>query len=40
MADFLSAYHKLLPWNHYHDPEYFDKLLISPDRKPLEVLLK
>jgi hypothetical protein len=37
---FLSAYHKLVPWNCYFDPEYFDKLLISPDRKPTDLLSK
>jgi hypothetical protein len=40
VANFLSAYHKLVPWNVYFDPEYFDKLLISPDRKPANLLLK
>ncbi len=40
VANFLSAYHKLVPWNKYYDPEYFDKLLISRDRKPADVLLK
>jgi hypothetical protein len=39
-VDFLSAFHRLIPWNDYHDPEYLDKLLISPDRKPTDVLLK
>ena len=39
-ATFLNAYHKLLPWNAYFDPEYLDKLLISRDRKPADVLLK
>jgi hypothetical protein len=40
VADFLNAYHKLILWNHYYDPEYFDKLLISLDRKPTNLLLK
>jgi hypothetical protein len=40
IANFLSAYHRLLPWNGYFDPNYFDELLISPDRKPVNVLLK
>lgn len=40
VANFLNAYHKLIPWNHYYDPAYFDKLLISPDRKPAGLLLK
>jgi hypothetical protein len=40
VADFLSAYHRLLPWNAYFDPNYLDELLVSPDRKPADVLLK
>lgn len=36
----LNAYHKLVLWNDYFDPEYLDKMLISPDRKPAGVLLK
>jgi hypothetical protein len=40
VGNFLSAYHGLLPWNHYLDPEYFDKVLISPDRRPASVILK
>jgi len=40
VANFLSAFHKLLPWNCYRDPAYFDKLLISPDRRPADVVLK
>jgi hypothetical protein len=39
-VDFLKAYHQLIPWNSYFDPEYFDKMLISRDRKPAHVLLK
>lgn len=27
LADFLSAFHGLLPWNVMHDPAYYDKLL-------------
>lgn len=36
----LNAYHGLVFWDDFHDPEYLDKLLISPDRKPADVLLK
>jgi hypothetical protein len=39
VADFLNAYHKLIAWNGCHDPGYFDKLLVSPDRKPPQLLL-
>jgi hypothetical protein len=27
LADFLSAFHGLLPWNVMHDPAYYDQLL-------------
>lgn len=27
LADFLSAFHGLLPWNVMHDPAYYDGLL-------------
>jgi hypothetical protein len=40
VANFLSAYHQLVPWDDFHDPEYLDKLLISRDLKPANVLLK
>jgi hypothetical protein len=40
MIYFMSAYYRLLPWNIAHDPEYFDKLLISKSKKPKNVLLK
>jgi hypothetical protein len=36
----MNAYYKLLPWNHYFNPNYFDELLISPDKKPKDILLK
>jgi hypothetical protein len=40
VADFLGAYHRLLPWNNYFDPNYLDELLLSPDRKPTDLLFK
>jgi hypothetical protein len=40
MIDFMNAYHGLYPWNGYHDPKYFDNLLVAPDRKPMNVMLK
>jgi len=30
----LEAYFGLYPWNGFADPDYFDKLLVSEDRKP------
>ena len=40
IVEFMNAYFALLPWNGFHDPGYFDKLLLSPDRKPEKLLLK
>ncbi len=30
--DFIKAYFSLAPWDDWYDPEYLDKLLISPDK--------
>ena len=30
----------LAPWDDWHDPFYLDKLLLSPDKKPKNVILK
>lgn len=38
MRNFLDACHGKFPWNGYFDPEFFDKLLIAPDRKPRSVV--
>jgi hypothetical protein len=40
VTEFLNAYHRLAPWNNYHKPDYLDRLLISPDRKPVDPLMK
>ena len=37
---FLNAYHGLVPWDRMADPEYYDKMLISPDVKPKKLLFK
>jgi hypothetical protein len=36
----LNAFHKLIPWNNFHNPNYLDSLLVSSDRKPADILLK
>lgn len=38
--DFLNAYHGFLPWDKYYDPNYFDKILISPSKKPRHLIYK
>lgn len=40
VEDFLNAYRGLLPWDDYHDPEYLDKLLFSPSKKPTQLVYK
>lgn len=40
VVHFLSAFYGFFPWNGYQDPEYFDKLLISPAKKPPKTVLK
>lgn len=35
---FIRAYFGLEAWDPMLDPEYFDKLLLSPDRKPSRVI--
>jgi Immunity protein 26 len=40
VKDFLAAYYGQFPWNAYKDSEYFDKLLISPAKKPPDSALK
>lgn len=38
--DLLNAYNGLAAWDDWHDPEYLDKLLVAPDRKPKHVIYK
>ena len=38
--DLLEAYNGLAPWDDWKDPEYLDKLLVSPDRKPKHLVFK
>jgi hypothetical protein len=40
VSEFLAAYYGLYPWNGYKDPEYFDKLLLSPQKRPPASQLK
>lgn len=36
----MGAFYGLLPWNGFYEPDYLDRLLVSPDKKPLKVVLK
>ena len=38
VEDFLDAFYKLSPWDDWYDPNYLDKYLISPDKKPKDLI--
>ncbi|MGN6398284.1 MAG: Imm26 family immunity protein [Mucilaginibacter sp.] len=38
--DFVNAYYSLTPWDDWYDPNYLDKFLISPYKKPDKLLYK
>jgi hypothetical protein len=40
VVSFLEAFHGLSPWDALRDPGYFDKLRISPSKKPATVLYR
>ena len=39
IQEFLSAYYALRPWDTWYEPDYLDKLLVSPDKRPANVIL-
>jgi len=40
LEDFFNAYYCLVPWDQFHDPQYLDRLLISPSKKPKDLMYK
>lgn len=40
LDEFLEAFHGLVPWNAWKDPDFLDKLLISPEKKPSGLVYK
>lgn len=40
VEDFLNASFALIPWDDWHDPRYLDTFLISPEKKPGNLILK
>jgi hypothetical protein len=40
VSKFLNAYYALAPWDDWKDPAYLDRLLVSPDKKPVRLILK
>ena len=39
VTKFLNAFRGLAPWDGWADPQYLDRLLIHPSKKPTNVLL-
>lgn len=39
VEEFVNAYFGLMPWDDWYVPDYLDKLLVSPGRKPVHRLL-
>lgn len=37
---FVGAFFGAEAWDQYEDPEYFDKLLLAPSKKPKQVVLR
>jgi hypothetical protein len=40
IEDFLNAFHGLAPWDDWKDPNYLDRLLVSPEKKPAHLIYK
>lgn len=40
VEQFLDAYFSLRPWDDWYRPDYLDDFLISPDKKPKNLLYK
>lgn len=40
VEEFVKAYFGLAPWDDWYDPEYFDKLLVSSNKKPANPIYK
>jgi hypothetical protein len=40
IEDFVDAFYGLKPWNMYFKADYFDKMLLSPDKKPAFLVYK
>jgi hypothetical protein len=40
LEDFLKAYHKIIVWDDWFNPNYLDQFLVDISKKPKELLLK
>lgn len=39
LEDFLKAYHAMIPWDDWFDPNYLDQMLVDITKKPRELIL-
>ncbi len=40
LDEFINAFYALTPWDNWHNPAYLDELLLSPDKKPSNLIYK
>ena len=40
LSELMNAYYALSPWDAFYDPQYLDKLLISPGKKLKNIILQ
>lgn len=40
LEEFLNAFYGLAPWDDWKDPQYLDRLLFSPSKKPTKLIFK
>ena len=40
LDEFLNAFYALMPWDDWKDPQYLDRLLLSPSKKPLHLIFR
>lgn len=40
IEEFANAYYALLPWDNYYKPDYLDDLLLTPEKKPTNLIYK
>jgi len=40
IEEFLDAFYGLVPWDDWHHPNYLDRFLVSPEKKPEHLVFK
>jgi len=38
IEEFVNAYYALLPWDNYYKPDFLDELLLTPSKKPKNLI--